>query len=66
MTSVFLVFMTRSFSLQKLEKIETSFCSDSTEGANKTRSSAKANINKFKLAIVNSLHCDLVNVFYAK
>ena len=60
MTSVLLVLMTRSFSLQKEANIEISFCSLGTQGAIKTTSSAKANINKLKQATVNSLHYCLV------
>ncbi len=55
-TSVFLVLITKSFNLQKDAKTETSFYNFGTEGPTKTISSAKANINRFRLATVNSLH----------
>ena len=63
MTSVFLVLITRPLAVQKDEKMDTSFYSEAGEGANKTKSSANASINKFTLAIVNSLHYDLVKLF---
>ena len=52
--------------MQNLEKMDNNFYKDSGDGAINTRSSANASINKVKLAMVNSLHCYLVNVFYAK
>ena len=60
MTSVLLVLMTRSFSLQKEAKTEMSFCSLGTLGAISTTSSAKANIKRLKQATVYSLHYYLV------
>ena len=59
MTSVFLVLMTRLLVAQNLENIANNFYNDAGEGANKTKSSAKASMNKFKLAMVNSLHSAL-------
>ena len=56
MTSVFLVFMTKSLHLQNEEKRDKSFYNASTLGAINTISSAKASINKVRPAMVNSLH----------
>ena len=54
-TSVFLVFITRSFYLQKSANTEINFYNYSVAGAIRTISSAKANIKRFKHPMVNSL-----------
>ena len=59
-TSVFLVLITKSLERQKTANIDISYCNLYTLGAIRTRSSAKANINKLRLATVKSLHCALV------
>ncbi len=65
-TSIFLVLITKSLVLQKDAKIEISYYNFGTEGPIRTISSAKANINRCKLAMVNSLHYCLVYKFYCK
>ncbi len=54
--SVLVVLITRSLVLQNNAKIETNFYNFNTDGAIRTISSANANMNKFKVATVKSLH----------
>ena len=61
-TSVLLVLITRSFSLQNELNTDTSYCNNVTEGAINTTSSANANINNYRLAIVYARACFLVYI----
>ena len=51
-TSVFAILITRSLQSQNYLKAETNFYNNTTEGAIKTISSAKANIKSYNVAIV--------------
>ena len=66
MTSVFLVFITKSFSRQNRENAETSLCSYSTPGAISTMSSANASMNRVRLATVKSRRYYLVYELYSR
>ena len=64
-TSVFLVFITKSFASQNSVNIDNSYYNYYTPGAIRTRSSAKARKNKLRQATVKAVRWDLVQRFFS-